>query len=418
MNLHRMALGNLAAMAALAACGGLQAAEPSRYGAVRDFLVAHTNVVELTGENGERVAICPEYQGRVMTSTTEDIEGRSLGWVNNSFIEKGEKDPHFNNYGGEDRLWLAPEGGAYSLWFAPGAEQKLSNWLTPAALNDGAFKIASGKDEPYYKLTRQMKFQNAAKAQFDLEVSREIHLQKAHHFGKLFGSDAQSALAASKLKMVGFQTINTITNRGADMSREKGLVSIWSLGQFPSGPRTYIVLPYKGGEDAELGPIVNADYFGRIPSERLRISSQAIWFLGDGKFRSKIGVPQPRVKPVIGSIDLAQGVLTLVHFTMPADPTTRAYLNNLWGKQQEAYQGDVVNSYNDGPPEPGKTAMGGFYEIESLSPAALLPSGKSIGHTQTTFHIEGDPVALARVARAALGVDIKVDEVASEKSKR
>ena len=77
-----------------------------------------------------------------------------------------------------------------------------------------------------------------------------------------------------------------------------------------------------------------------------------------------------------------------------------------------------MNSYNDGPPEPGKAAMGGFYEIESLSPAAQLPTGKSLTHTQTTFHIEGDPTTLARVAKAALGVDVKVGEVANQKSKR
>ncbi len=75
----------------------------------------------------------------------------------------------------------------------------------------------------------------------------------------------------------------------------------------------------------------------------------------------------------------------------------------------------MFNSYNDGPPEPGKPALGGFYELESLSPAAQLPTGKSIGHSQTTFHIEGDPSALARVAKAALGVDIKVDDVASDR---
>ena len=110
---------SLIAIAGQGCPGRAAAAEASNYGTVRDFLVAHTNVVELTGENGERVAICPEYQGRVMTSTCGDLEGRSLGWVNKSFIEKGEKDPHFNNYGGEDRLWLGPEGGPYSLWFAP-----------------------------------------------------------------------------------------------------------------------------------------------------------------------------------------------------------------------------------------------------------------------------------------------------------
>jgi hypothetical protein len=408
----------LSIAAASAVVTGVSAADLQNYGAVRDFLVAHTNVVELTGEQGQRVAICPEYQGRVMTSTSGDLEGRSLGWVNKRFIEKGELDPHFNNYGGEDRLWLGPEGGPYSLWFAPGAEQKLSNWLTPPALNEGAFKVVSSKEEPYYRLSRPMKFTNAAKTQFDIEVTREIRYQAAHHFGKLFGSEAQTALENGRLRMVGFQTINTVTNRGAAMTRERGLVSIWSLGQFPAGARTHIIVPYRAGEVSELGPIANTDYFGRIPADRLRVSAEAVWFLGDGKFRSKIGIPQPRVKPIIGSIDLQAGVLTLVHCTMPGDPTAYSYVNNEWGKQDEPYRGDVVNSYNDGPPEPGKAAMGGFYEIESLSPAAQLPTGKSITHTQTTFHIEGDATQLAQVARAALSVDVKINELASEKSKR
>jgi hypothetical protein len=280
-------------------------------------------------------------------------------------------------------------------------------------LNDGAFKIASEKDEPHYRLTRQVQFTNAAKTQFNLDVSREIHLQKVHHFGKLFGSEAQSALESSKLKMVGFQTINTITNRGPAMTRDKGLVSIWSLGQFPAGARTYIILPYKAGEESELGPVVKADYFGHVPPERVRISSEAIFFLGDGKFRSKIGISQARAKPIAGSIDLQNGVLTLVHFSMPADPTTFSYVNNSWGRQDEPFQGDVFNSYNDGPPEAGKAAMGGFYELESLSPAAQLPTGKPIKHTHTTFHIEGDASALARVAKAALGVDVRAEETAS-----
>jgi len=353
-----------------------------------------------------------------MTSTCNDLQGRSFGWVNRAFIEKAEPDRHFNNYGGEDRLWLGPEGGPFALWFAAGADQKLANCITPPALNDGAFKITSGKDDPNYRLARQVKFSNAARTPFDLEISREIQLQKAHHFGKLFGSEAQSALSAGRLKMVGFQTVNTLTNRGAPMTREKGLVSIWSLGQFPSSPRTYIVVPYKGGDDTMLGPVVNSDYFGRIPPDRLRFSSDAVWFLGDGKYRSKIGIPQQRAKQVAGSIDLQQGILTLVHFSMPSDPTAFSYVNNNWGKQDEPYRGDVFNSYNDGPPEPGKPAMGGFYELETLSPAAQLPTGKSITHVHSTFHIEGDTTALARVAKAALGVDVKVEEVASERSKR
>ena len=49
------------------------AAEPEKrmkYSQARDFLVKHTKVIEMTNEDGGRVAICPEYQGRIMTSTT------------------------------------------------------------------------------------------------------------------------------------------------------------------------------------------------------------------------------------------------------------------------------------------------------------------------------------------------------------
>ena len=58
------------------------------------------------------------------------------------------------------------------------------------------------------------------------------------------------------------------------------------------------------GATTSLGPIVNGEYFGRVPPERLRVSAEAIWFSGDGKYRSKIGVPQPRASSVAGSIDL------------------------------------------------------------------------------------------------------------------
>ncbi len=353
MHAHRMATRTLAAAALAAAAlhpaARSAAAEGETYGDDFNFLVAHTKVVQLTGENGELVAICPEYQGRVMTSTTSGLEGHSFGWVNRQFIENGSKDRHFNNYGGEDRLWIGPEGGTYALWFAPGAAQTLANWFTPAPLNEGAFEITSADKDPYYRLSRRMRFQNAARAQFDIEVHREIHLQKIHHFGKLFGADAQAAVSEGGLKMVGFQTINTIINRGPAMSREKGLLAVWSLGQFPAGPHTSIIVPYKDGDDPKLGPIVNSDYFGPVPPDRLRVNSQAIWFSGDGKYRSKIGVSQARAKPIAGSIDLAGGVLTLVHFSMPDDPTNFGYVNNNWGKQNRTLSGGRVQQLQRRP---------------------------------------------------------------------
>ena len=155
----------------LAVAGRSAAAEPETYGDAFNFLVAHTKVVQLTGENGERVAICPEYQGRVMTSSTKDLEGTSHGWINREYIKRGSVDKHFNNYGGEDRLWLAPEGGPYSLFFAPGAAQSLANWYTPPGLNEGPIQITSADADPHYRLGRRIRLQNAARTQFDLEMT-------------------------------------------------------------------------------------------------------------------------------------------------------------------------------------------------------------------------------------------------------
>jgi len=100
------------------------------YSQAKQFLSQHAKVLELTNGN-VRVAVCPEYQGRVMTSTCDGDSGASFGWINQKFITAGQPDPHFNNYGGEDRLWLSPEGGQFSLWFAPGAKQDLDHWFTP-----------------------------------------------------------------------------------------------------------------------------------------------------------------------------------------------------------------------------------------------------------------------------------------------
>jgi hypothetical protein len=140
----------------------------------------------------------------------------------------------------------------------------------------------------------------------------------------------------------------------------------------------------------------------------LKITPTAVVFLADGKHRSKIGTSQRRARPVAGSIDLQRHCLTLVHFSMPDDPTNYSYLNNNWGRQKHPYVGDVFNSYNDGPPAPGKPALGGFYELETLSPAAQLPAGKSLSHVHTTFHIVGDPATLAKLANAALGTELNL----------
>jgi hypothetical protein len=377
------------------------------YGEARKFLASSTRLVELVNDRGARVAICPEWQGRVMTSTCGGLDGPSFGFIHREFIERGQHDPHFNNQGGEDRMWLSPEGGQFSLWFKPGAAQTLDNWFTPPALNEGPFAIVSRNDDPFYRLVRRMRFQNASGTPFDLDVNRDIRLLNEWDLVRLFGREATELMNGPTVKMVGYETINTITNRGPAMTKEKGLVSIWMLGMFNASPETVVLAPYKPGPESELGPVIKSDYFGPVPADRLKITPEAVFFRADANYRSKLGTSQKRARNVLGSIDFAGRVLTIVHFTMPEDPTKHDYMNNMWELPQAApYVGDVVNTYNDGPPAPGKKGLGPFYEIESLSPAKALATGESLTHQHRTLHIQADLDTLAQLAKTVLGVDL------------
>jgi hypothetical protein len=90
-----------------------------------------------------RLAVAPAWQGRVMTSSLAGDGGASFGWLNAAFLDAGRDEPVFNNYGGEDRLWLGPEGGQFGLWFRAGEPFDLEHWRTPEGLNTGGFDVTS-----------------------------------------------------------------------------------------------------------------------------------------------------------------------------------------------------------------------------------------------------------------------------------
>lgn len=377
------------------------------YAEARAYLVQHTDVVELTNDEGARVLITPAWQARVMTSSCNGLDGLSFGFINKDYIDAGEHSEHFANFGGEDRFWFSPEGGQFSLWFKEGAEQVIDNWYTPPALNEGAWEIVSRDTDPFYRMVQDMELVNASGTRFQVDVTRDIRLLTSADLSELFGGEIAESLTGSQVKTVAYETINRVVNRGEPMQKERGLISIWILGMFNSGPQTVVVVPYKPGDASELGPVVKSDYFGEIPPERLKILPEAILFMADGKFRSKIGTSQKRAKNVLGSMDYENNVLTIVHFTMPEDPTASLYMNNMWEVPQEnPYEGDVANSYNDGPLGPDTPGLGPFYEIESLSPAKELATGERLTHQHRTLHVQAEYPVLKELAQEILGVDL------------
>ena len=232
--------------------------KPMSYAEVRDFLSRHTRIVELSDDRGSRVCVCPQWQGRVMTSTYSGADGPSFGFVNRRVIDAGISDARLNNYDGEERMWLSPEGGQFSLWFKPGAKQTLDNWYTPPALNEGAWSVEESSAQ-MCRMAADMRLQNASAAEFRVKVQRTVQMLSPADLEKLLGEQVGRLLAGGDVKMVAYQTVNRITNCGRPMTREKGLLSIWILGMFNAGPQTVVVVPYRAGHLSQLGPPVKSD---------------------------------------------------------------------------------------------------------------------------------------------------------------
>ena len=364
-----------------------------------EFLQQHMDVIVL--ENGlAKVALITDYQGRIMTSTADGDNGLSFGWINRELIASGENLPHINVFGGEDRFWLGPEGGQYSIFFKKDDAFDLEHWQTPAAIDWDAFEVVStSKTNAVFQ--KNIQLTNYSDTMFDLEVTREIKLLSQDQISANLGIDL-----SDNIKVVGFESINTIKNTGAEAwEKENGLLSIWILGMFNPSPNTTIVVPFVEGSEAELGRIVNDAYFGKVPSDRLVVKDDVLFFSGDGNYRSKIGLSPQRSKPILGSYDAANKVLTLAQFTLPKGATD--YVNSMWELQDKPYGGDVVNSYNDGPAEPGAKPLGPFYELETSSPAAALQQGESLTHVHRTIHLMGSENDLNQISEKTLSVSLE-----------
>ncbi len=108
---------------------------------------------------------------------------------------------------------------------------------------------------------------------------------------------------------------------------------------------------------------------------------------------------------MLGSYDAQNKVLTLIQFTFPKGAVD--YVNSMWEIQKNPFGGDVVNSYNDGPPKPGAAQLGQFYELETSSPALALKPSQSGTHVSRTIHLQGPEAELDAIARATLGVGLE-----------
>jgi hypothetical protein len=363
------------------------------------FLKSRDSGIIVLSAGDAQAIVSPKYQGKVFTSTASGPSGPGFGWINYEAVASDSIAPHMNAYGGEDRLWLGPEGGQFSIFFSPGADMTFENWQTPPGLDIEPWTLMSS-DAFSVSMRKVLQLENYSGARLDATIDREVRLLSMRDSERILGIAIDP-----DLKWVGFESENTLTNTGSERwTKETGTLCVWILGMLKPSDRTTVVIPYVQGDGDDLGRIATTDYFGEIPPGRFKAEDGLIYFKADGKYRSKIGLSKKRATSVAGSYDAESGVLTVVQFDKPAK--SAEYINQLWEIQEDPFAGDVINSYNDGPIEDG-TQMGPFYELETSSPAAFLSPGESLTHRQRMFHFQGTREQLNRISQKVLGVGIE-----------
>jgi hypothetical protein len=372
----------------------------STFGDDLTFLQRYGEIVVLTdNRNMAKVAISAAWQGRVMTSTAQGDIGRSLGWINREHIASRKIVAHMNVFGGEERFWIGPEGGQFSIFHGPGKGFGWDNWQVPPPLDSLPFELVThSRDEVVFR--ESFPLVNYSGTNFQVSVKRTVRLLDAAAAWARLGLQP-----AQQVSLVAYESNNILTNSGTNpWQKETGLLSIWIAGMHPASRSSIFIVPIRSGSPTELGTEATSDYFLPLGPDRLKITNGDVIFRVDARYQSKIGISPKRSLGKFGSYDPVHDVLTIVIFSQPQGVTD--YVKSLWRLQESPFSGDAINSYNDGPATPGARPFGPFYEMESSSPAAALATGASIEHSHLTIHLVGSKGDLDRISRAVLGVSL------------
>lgn len=349
------------------------------------FLKSHDPNLVLLSDGNASVATSAKYQGKVFTSTATGAE--SFGYLAYDVFEAENPDPHINGYGGENRLWLGPEGGPLSIFFDAGAPYTGEHWYVPPAIDREPWDLVS-RDSASVVFAKAAQLKSRKGTAFDVRLDREVMLMTPGEIAESI--DVQ---LPTGLEVVAYHTDNRLTNTGAEAwTREAGTVCLWALDMLPASDSAVVIYPL-----AEASTVEDVrPYFGNMDEGDRMVVGEVLLFRGDGSKRTKVGLSPKLATGTGGSLDLARGTLTVVRYDVrPREP----YLGMEWEELADPYDGDAATTYNDPGPDT-------FYEIESIGEAAFLTPGASTQHGHTVYHFTGDGAVLAEAAEALLGVDV------------
>ncbi|SDX18544.1 hypothetical protein SAMN05444411_103302 [Lutibacter oricola] len=357
-----------------------------------DLLKSHTEIIELTVNNkNSRLVITPQFQGKVITSSFNGIKGSSNGWFNT----KALLENNIGGIGGEDRVWVGPLGGQYSFYYQQIKPFSEDNWAVPASLSNEPYSVVSSSKEKV-QMEKEMSLTNFIGTKFNFKINRTIKLLKKSLIDKNLNIEL-----SNKLKYIAYESSHKLTNLDTiTWVKNKGLVSIWSAGMFKGTDQSIVIIPLH--KTAKFTDVYK--YMGDLDQHRFQIKNNTVLFKVDGKYRSKIGIPNFIAPEIYGCYSKENKRLTIIQYKKTADSL---FFNSNAAIQKEPYKGEVIPIYNNGAMDYSKTDIASFYELESTSPFKELKPNEILSHFHRVYHFSGTEKELNKIAIQLLGIRLE-----------
>ncbi|MDR3233185.1 MAG: hypothetical protein LBT46_05915 [Planctomycetaceae bacterium] len=342
------------------------------YKTALSYLTKQTATVELSNRSGGHVAVCPQWNGRIMTSCCDGFESQGFGFINVPEINRNSQNKVLCNFGGEDAWTMTPAGVSFEVENDSSDEAVLKSSITATDANGKA-------------------------AQFHL--SRTISLLDETDIETVFGTHIARVLEVPDVLSVGFVSHNAVR------SNDDTVLSSRMRGMFNATDHTVLIVPLmQDTEESDRFPY-RLDFLGSSPHHRIRHLPDKLLFIADGAKRCQLSVRYNNAAAVIGSVEFRSGLLTLWTFHIPDVPALKDETELEYVSMNTAMAAEnFLRFTNYGKTFSGVTEQMKCYEINSFSaPQELFPD-EELTYRQYTLHINAENEVLDEIVREVFGV--------------
>ena len=367
--------------------------------------------VVLRGEDPDRiVVVTPKLNALVMCSSYNGKAGDTPAHMSSSQFQKGfssdGRNDTWNGFGAEERLWFAPEGGDFGLFFDAHKPQTWANYVVFPPFHAVEWKVIeqpkSGKSVKMQAPPQELI--NWPGYKMELGLTREIEVLDYCPFTLGHGDST---------KYVGFESKTWAKNLGKEAwNRDKTPLALWTVGTYNATKHTVVMLPFKKGPDAELGEPVTTEYFRthcpdpKMPDEAWEIKDGCVLTKPNGKVQTKIEMLRKRSLGRLASINLENNTMVIIEFNQyPELPYTASFFHEYSKKFDLNDGGALSNFMNKGVV--GDPVKSPIYELEVVGPMMELQPNEQFCHISRTYRLEGDANALDDICEKFFNVSMR-----------